>query len=183
MRGTNDGLEGVLPGFQPYGWEIAPPFLAHPRPERSGGVLSYFNIDPIFLAPPSPWGYEAPPPILRLRAHPIFLGDMIETLPYQVIVPWFEQQPFHPFRRHFQIPRWDDGNEAVLFVPPNVPFVWGHAQTYAHLPHPRPERSAVHFIGDQGISFIYRPRVRAQGIEVSLTVRGIAASPVRRGHP
>jgi hypothetical protein len=117
---SEDGIE-FYHFFNPFAWEVTPPYIAHPRPERSGVQASgYLNIDWKYLAPPLPYSWEIGPPVAN---HP------------------------RPERSGMQAGAFLDWQ----FLPGPYPFAWEVAPPYLHPRTERSGVQAVGIVNIDGI--------------------------------
>lgn len=146
------------------GWEIAPPFFQHPRPERSGALArgddgNYALFQAIL--PPPPSGYDQPffYPRVRIERRGAVVRDNVgfnvEAIFRRFVDFGFENQPTQPFHTRREraggLMRGEDGTEAS-FVP-FILFPWGHEMPFL-FPRKAFERAGA-MRGDDGIEFPY----------------------------
>jgi hypothetical protein len=120
---------GIFSQFYPFGWEVQPPPPPHPRPERSGAIMPWLNIESVYV-PPTPtvvsYGWEnasyQPQHVRKERAGAIMPIVNVEVTFTSFRPAGFEvqsPQPPHPrSERSGSIMTW--GNVEAVYVPPVI---------------------------------------------------------------
>ena len=187
-------IDAPLLGFQPAGWEIAPPQPpTYPRSGNRTAALSQWEdgIEAKFVFVPAAtvtWAMDAPAFHVKRPVRAIDPQANIDAPLINFYPAGWEVQPPQPPHRVNRLPamlRGDDGTAATL-----IQFLaagWEVAPPQP--PHPRPERSGALMLGDPGNELPYvfvSPTPVPDGWEVAPAlayhVRPERAGALMRGH-